>query len=253
MSKYGAVESGIRQGEMAVSRQEMLGEKEAMETAEGARTAAIKDYGEQSKLLTGELETQLTTQEEEERKKLADFFTGEEDKLTTKKGEIETKAGEIKTDLEAAEEEVKKEKEKEFKTIETEIFGGDDPETGELRLGIQKTPGDLQEWADKVDGVLIDMKNMSSFTAWKGISKDKGILSDIINLTKDLKNTLKGYLNKMKVAREAKDSATLKDLLTQFKKAQEDYKQEFGKKRGELTPSGRGKLGPLRNDYREYF
>lgn len=245
MSKYGAVESGIRQGEMAMSRQEMLGEKEAMETAEGARTAAIKDYGEQSKLLTGELETQLTTQEEEERKKLADFFTGEEDKLTTKKGEIETKAGEIKTDLEAAEEEVKKEKEKEFKTIESEIFGGDDPETGELRKGIQNSPENVQGLADTLDGVLRDWKDKGIFTAWDGISKDKGVLENIIDLTKNLKKTTETFLNQMKVAREQRDTAKLKDLYQKLKNAQAEYRRQYNEKRGELTNKGQKIIGAM--------
>ena len=89
MSRYGALESGLRQGELALSRQDMIREKEAMGTAESARSAAVRDYGEQSKRLTGELETGLTTQEEEERKKLADYYKTGEEELTGQETTLE--------------------------------------------------------------------------------------------------------------------------------------------------------------------
>lgn len=105
MARYGAVESGIRQGELALSREEMQGEKEAMETAEGARSAAIKDYGEQSKRLTGELGTELTEQETEERKKLSEFFDTGEDTLTDEEKRLKGEQENIGKDIIKKEEE----------------------------------------------------------------------------------------------------------------------------------------------------
>lgn len=105
MARYGAVESGIRQGELALSRQEMQGEKEAMETAEGARSAAIKDYGEQSKRLVGELGTELTEQETEERKKLSEFFDTGKDTLTDEEKRLKGEQENIGKDIIKKEEE----------------------------------------------------------------------------------------------------------------------------------------------------
>jgi hypothetical protein len=105
MARYGAVESGIRQGELALSREEMQGEKEAMETAEGARSAAIKDYGEQSKRLTGELGTELTEQETEERKKLSEFFDTGKDTLTDEEKRLKGEQENIGKDITKKEEE----------------------------------------------------------------------------------------------------------------------------------------------------
>ena len=89
MSKYGALESGLRQGELALSRQDMIREKEAMDTAESARSAAVRDYGEQSKRLVGELEEGLTEQEKEQRKNLADYYKTGEEELTGQKTTLE--------------------------------------------------------------------------------------------------------------------------------------------------------------------
>lgn len=105
MARYGAVESGIRQGELALSREEMQGEKAAMETAEGARSAAIKDYGEQSKRLTGELGTELTEQETEERKKLSEFFDTGKDTLTDEEKRLKGEQENIGKDITKKEEE----------------------------------------------------------------------------------------------------------------------------------------------------
>jgi len=78
--KYLALESGLRQGEMALGRQEAVGNVEAMQRAEAARGAAISEYGKQSKELGQELMGKIGEQEESKRKEFKDFYkTGKEE------------------------------------------------------------------------------------------------------------------------------------------------------------------------------
>ena len=105
MARYGTLESGLRQGELALSRQEMQGEKSAMEAAESGRASAIGRYGKQSKFLTDELGEELTSQEEAERKKLADYYAGLGAEIEKDKKATETEIGNVKKDITKKEEE----------------------------------------------------------------------------------------------------------------------------------------------------
>ena len=242
MSRYGAVESGIRQGEIALSRQEMLDEKEAMDTAEGARTAAIKNYGEQSKLLTGELEEGLTEQEAQERKKLEDYFAAGEKTLTEEETRLKGEKEASEKQLAEEEERIAKEKEKRFKTIESKIFGGDDPESGELRKGLQNRIQSLKSEADGFERKLSEWRDKGMFTAWKGISKDKGLLENMINIKRDAAKELEGIINKMKVAREQQDSYTLETLYDQWTVRIREINNELNKKVSEMSDTGKGNM-----------
>lgn len=99
MSKYGALESGIRQGELALARQEAQSDLAAQESAESQRSAAIAEYGKQSKELGQTLKTEFETAATDEEKKLKDFYAGKigevDDQTTAAQTALDTAKGKV--------------------------------------------------------------------------------------------------------------------------------------------------------------
>lgn len=99
--KYLTLESGLRQGEMALGRQEAIGNVEAMSQAEAARAGAIGEYGKQVKGLGQELMSKIGEQEEAKRKEFKDFYSkGQEEAEATQK-DVSGRIKKTEADIEA--------------------------------------------------------------------------------------------------------------------------------------------------------
>lgn len=112
--KYATLESGLKQGEMSLARQEAIGNVTAQQQAEQARAAAIGEYSKQAKELGQTLQEQVGKAGEAERQRLSEFYGKGLTEAEKTKADIEGKIGKTKGDIETRERE-------ELKTVSTQI------------------------------------------------------------------------------------------------------------------------------------
>lgn len=99
--KYATLESGLRQGEMSLARQEAIGNVAAQQQAEQARAAAIGEYSKQAKELGRTLQEQVGKAGEAERQRLSEFYGKGLTEAEKTKADIEGRIGKTKGDIES--------------------------------------------------------------------------------------------------------------------------------------------------------
>lgn len=149
MSKYGALESGLRQGETALARQEAGATQAAMETAEGARAGAVEGFKtgaqqayEQAQKLIGEEKTSQLG-------KIGEYYKGAKEAAGAEKATAETEQKRL-----AGEEETKAKTE--FDTLSNEIVKNPAANVGNILKSISGRSGDnwLNTQGNKVLGPI---------------------------------------------------------------------------------------------------
>lgn len=234
MGKYGALESGIRQGELALARQEAQSDLAAQQSAESMRAAAISEYGKQSKELGGILQSEVEAANEAERKRVADYYKTGLETAEEEKGNLETQLADVSGKREAGETKVKEEADKRLKTAERNIFGGD----GEKGLvGIERK---AQEGFDFFKKLKAGHDDTSRINKYKGFSKDGWHLDQMIRHAEDYKSKVSALMKEANQAREAGDADRLEKIFNAIKEEGRRYGQKLKDENSQMV---RPKMG----------
>lgn len=221
IKKYGGLESGLRQGEISLARQQAGGIEAGMETAEGARTGAIEEFKGATQENYDKLTKAIEQDKQDKLKSIKDYYakqikTQQDTAQTARDKEIEL--AKVEKEAKAKKEEVA---DKERVGVENELFGepfAEDPSktvgvlpklTSQLRDSIQfakdridnlnKTPrifkrkGHTKELQshelirDKGQAILDRLDTLDRLATKARIDKNVETMRSYINEVNDLK------------------------------------------------------------------
>ena len=95
-SKYGALESGLRQGEIALARQQAGTVEAGLQQAEGERVGAVQQFKDTSEQAYKDIKDQISKEKETKLEEIKKFYDSEAGKQKTAKETAELKRDELK-------------------------------------------------------------------------------------------------------------------------------------------------------------
>lgn len=101
MTKYGALESGLRQGEIALARQQAGVTEAGMEMAEGARAGAVEGYKQGAEQAYTDVRKLIDEDKKAELEKIDKFYKDEKDKAAAAGASAAQQAGDLQKEEDA--------------------------------------------------------------------------------------------------------------------------------------------------------
>lgn len=242
MGKYGALESGIRQGELALARQEAQSDLAAQQSAESMRAAAISEYGKQSKELGGILQSEVEAANEAERKRVEDYYKTGLETAQKQKGELETQLADVSGRRKAEEIRVEQQLDNDYKDISLKLFGD-----GGDNKGFTGTEASMTQARDIFKNKLNSMNETWEINKWSGFSKDKGHVEEIVRLSQKRLELFQDYYKKAQEARKNPDKRkaleTLKFLYDRIESEERRFAKKLREEVEKMSYTGQKKTG----------
>ena len=227
IKKYGGLESGLRQGEISLARQQAGGIEAGMETAEGARTGAIEEFKGATQENYDKLTKAIEQDKQDKLKSIKDYYAGQ---IKTQQDTAQT-ARDKEIELAKVEKEAKQKKEevadKERIGVENSLFGNpfaEDP---------SQTTGKLLSLTESVNKLLEATKRsrQGAEEVWtpfrsKGYSKqtsaDDTLISQLSPLSERL-SALDRLATKARIDKNVPDMQKYLNEIADLEKQFNDY------------------------------
>lgn len=227
--KYRTLESSLRQGEIALARQQTGATETALQQAEGERGGAVTEYQQAATRSYEDAKKLIDKEKQDKLAKIKEFY----DDLSKKEKESGTAAGtrakEIKEAKDKAAAETKAIEDSETEKIGNTLFGSPDPVTGARKGGsFESAFNEIDSgsgWQNELNEYNKAEKNMF-FIQHKGWTRDKQRIEAKIDLHREYRSamlTLKGVLQD---ALDKKDYATVKTAQDKIDALVNTYKRK---------------------------
>lgn len=227
--KYATLESGLRQGEISLARQQAGQTEAALQQAEGERAGAVAGY-KQAATQTYEDTKNLIEQEKQNNlKKIEEYYGGLSKKEKESGAAATSKAKELKAAEDKAAADKKALEEAETQKIGDTLFGAPDPVTGARRGGSfdaafnQIDSG--SQWQNELDEYK-KAENDMFFRQHKGWTQDKQRIEAKIGLHREYRSAMLALKEALQDAIDSKNYTAVKDAQTKINSLVDEYKRK---------------------------
>lgn len=211
IGKYGALESGLRQGEIALARKEAGTTEAGMETAEGARTGAIEEFEEATQENYDKLTKAIEQDKQDKLKQIKDYYSSEIGKQQSIAETTKAKADELAKVEKEAEDKKDEIANNQRISLESEIFGdpfNEDP--NKVAGALTELREKLGPETNKVQEVLDDLNDMWDWQKATGHTKRVQDLEQVLNEFQEISKQYEAIERLLTKARIDKNMDSLK-------------------------------------------
>jgi len=224
MKKYGSLESGLRQGEIALARQEAGSTEAGLQTAEGARTGAIEGFKEATQENYDKLTKAIEQDKQNKLKAIKDYYSSEIGKQQSTAETAKAKADELAGVERKAEAKKAEVADQERVGIENSIYGdplSPDPEKsgGVLPTLTKRIRDELQFAKDRLE----NLNKTPRLFRQKGHTKEVQSHELIVNKAEPILKILEALDREATKARINKDVPAMKKHLAEINELKKQY------------------------------